>query len=447
MKHEEKIWDIVVIGGGPAGMMAAGRAAEVARTAGKKISILLIEKNDSLGKKLLITGGGRCNVTNAEFDNRILLEKFKDDSKYLFSAFAQYSVKDSLEFFNSRGMETKVEANKRVFPVSNRAQSVWDVLVNYIHNNATVLSNSPVKDIMLDTGTTDDSSVDSTTKAARTSISEIILKNNKHIRSKQFVIATGGKSHPETGSTGDAFPWLTKAGHTVTEPSVSLVPIRIKDTWVTKLAGVTLQDVKISVFQNNTKQTVGDITAIKSKVLFTHFGISGPTVLNMSRDIGELLQYGEVEVSLDLLPSHDYATLNTALQDLFKLHHTKKIKNALTDLIPSALVPVVLSAVNIDQDTACNSITRDERNTLVKSLKDIRMQVEGLLDSSKAIITSGGVALDEIDWKTMRSRKINNLFIIGDMLNIDRPSGGYSLQLCWTTGYIAGTTAAESHEQ
>ena len=434
MKHEEKIWDIVVIGGGPAGMMAAGRAAEVARTAGKKISILLIEKNDSLGKKLLITGGGRCNVTNAEFDNRILLEKFKDDSKYLFSAFAQYSVKDSLEFFNSRGMETKVEANKRVFPVSNRAQSVWNVLVNYIHNNATVLSNSPVKDIVLDTTT--DSSV---------SISEIILKNNKRIRSKQFVIATGGKSHPETGSTGDAFPWLTKAGHTVTEPSVSLVPIRIKDSWVTKLAGVTLQDVKISVFQNNTKQTVGDITAIKSKVLFTHFGISGPTVLNMSRDIGELLQYGEVEVSLDLLPSHDYATLNTALQDLFKLHHTKKIKNALTDLIPSALVPVALSAVSIDPDTACNSITRDERNTLVKSLKDIRMQVEGLLDSSKAIITSGGVALDEIDWKTMRSRKINNLFIIGDMLNIDRPSGGYSLQLCWTTGYIAGTTAAESH--
>ena len=436
MKHEEKNWDIVVIGGGPSGMMAAGRAAEVARTAGKKISILLIEKNDSLGKKLLITGGGRCNVTNAEFDNRILLEKFKDDSKYLFSAFAQYSVKDSLEFFNSRGMETKVEANKRVFPVSNRAQSVWNVLVNYIHNNATVLSNSPVKDIVLDTTATTDSSV---------SISEIILKNNKRIRSKQFVIATGGKSHPETGSTGDAFPWLTKAGHTVTEPSVSLVPIRIKDSWVTKLAGVTLQDVKISVFQNNTKQTVGDITAIKSKVLFTHFGISGPTVLNMSRDIGELLQYGEVEVSLDLLPSHDYATLNTALQDLFKLHHTKKIKNALTDLIPSALVPVALSAVSIDPDTACNSITRDERNTLVKSLKDIRMQVEGLLDSSKAIITSGGVALDEIDWKTMRSRKINNLFIIGDMLNIDRPSGGYSLQLCWTTGYIAGTTAAESH--
>ena len=447
MKHEEKIWDIVVIGGGPAGMMAAGRAAEVARIAGKKISILLIEKNDSLGKKLLITGGGRCNVTNAEFDNRILLEKFKDDSKYLFSAFAQYSVKDALEFFNTRGMETKIEANTRVFPVSNRAQSVWDVLVNYIHNNATVLSNSPVKDIMLDAGTTDDSSVDSTTNAARVNISEIILKNGKRIRSKQFIIATGGKSHPETGSTGDAFSWLTKAGHTVTEPSVSLVPIRIKDSWVTKLAGVTLQDVKISVFQNNTKQTVGDITAIRSKVLFTHFGISGPTVLNMSRDIGELLQYGEVEVSLDLLPSHDYATLNTALQDLFKLHHTKKIKNALTDLIPSALVPVALSAVNIDQDTACNSITRDERNALVKSLKDIRMQVEGLLDSSKAIITSGGVALDEIDWKTMCSRKVNNLFIIGDMLNIDRPSGGYSLQLCWTTGYIAGTTAAESHEQ
>ncbi len=467
-----QIWDIVVIGGGPAGMMAAGQAAEALRAAepqSPKPSILLIEKNDSLGKKLLITGGGRCNLTNAEFDDRTLLAKFKHDGKYLFSAFSQYSVKESLEFFNSRGMETKTEANKRVFPLSNKAQSVWDVLVTYISKGVTVISHTPVKDFVIKENITIEEpeiSVESSDKNAEDikkpkqkvtrEMEAVTLKNGKIISGKQFILATGGKSHPETGSTGDGFEWLRKIGHTIIEPSTALVPVKVKDEWVKKMAGVTLEKVKVTIFQNNVKQLVhGSLHANNlagSKLLFTHFGISGPTVLNMSRDIGELLQYGEVEISLDLLPEHDYATLNAALQELFKKNHTKKIKNALSELILSALVPIAIDATNkilpptskIDPDTACNSITREQRVALVKALKDIRTEADGLLGAHKSIITSGGVKLDEIDFKTMQSRHIRNLYVVGDMLDIERPSGGYSLQLCWTTGFVAGTTAAQA---
>lgn len=416
------IYDVAVIGGGPAGMMAAGRAAE------RGLSVVLIEKNDSLGKKLLITGGGRSNITNAEFDDRAFLEKFKGNGKFLFSAFSQHNVKNSLEFFHTHNMPTKTEAEKRVFPLSNTAQSVWNVLVDYIKaGNVTVLSNTPVNGFAT-----------ATNETGQLYIKSIRLKKNPHgfkeIKASSIILATGGTSRPETGSTGDALPWLSKLGHTVIEPSVSLVPVRIHEPWVKRLQGVTLRDIKISLLHNDEK-----IQTNKGKILFTHFGISGPTILNMSRDIRETLLYGKALISLDLLPNHDYGTLNAALQDVFKKDINKKIKNSLDSLIPSALVPVVIELSKINPDTFCHSITREERLHLVKILKDIRMEAIGLLGVDKAIVSSGGVALHEIDWKTMRSRKIPNLQIIGDVLNIDRPSGGYSLQLCWTTGWVAGS--------
>jgi hypothetical protein len=425
------VWDIVVIGGGPAGMMAAGRAAERALEEGHDIKILLLEKNDSFGKKLLITGGGRCNVTNAELDDRALLSKFKDAGKFLFSAFSQYSVKDTLEFFHSHGMPTKVEAGKRVFPVSDSAKSVRDVLVKYL-KGVIVRSNVEVTGFV---------------QSTPSKIGAVKIKGkgkdkaNETIRGKSFILATGGTSHPETGSTGDGFKWLAKIGHTIIEPSAALVPIKVSDAWVKKLSGISLPNAKLTLFLDRVKQGVGKKSVRKGKILFTHFGLSGPAILNMSSDIGELLKYGEVVLSLDLLPDHDYSTLNEALQKLFTEQSNKKFKNAITGLIPSAFVPIILERSGIDGNTQCNSVTRLQRLALVKLLKDIHIHPTGLLGADKAIVTSGGVKLEEVDFRTMQSRLIPNLYLVGDVLDIDRPSGGYSLQLCWTTGWVAGNAA------
>jgi predicted Rossmann fold flavoprotein len=237
-KTKETVWDVIVIGGGPAGMMAAGRAAELGKQADVKgAKVLLIEKNDSLGKKLLITGGGRCNVTNAQFDTRLLLEKFKDGGKFLFSAFSEWDVRDTIEFFNGKGMDTKVEKELRVFPVSNSAQSVWDVLVNYIEKNGVeILSNSPVSGFVIEDG-----------KIVGVKVKKEIIRAHK------FILATGGTSRPETGSTGDGYKWLKAIGHTVIDPEPSLVPIATKDEWVKRVAGVSLDNVKITLTQNGVK--------------------------------------------------------------------------------------------------------------------------------------------------------------------------------------------------
>lgn len=418
--HDQTVYDVAVIGGGPAGMMAAGRAAELG------VKVILIEKNDQLGKKLLITGGGRCNLTNAEFNNRGLLEKFKENSKFLFSAFSQFSVKETLDFFNTRGMETKIEAEKRVFPRSENARSVWNVMCAYIKKGGVVIiSNSPASGFI----------------KKENVITSVKLKNRKEIIAKSFVLATGGKSRPETGSTGDGFLWLKELGHKVTEPDAALVPLAIGDSWVRRMAGVSVPEVKITVLQNNAKQT-----SRKGKILFTHFGLSGPTVLNMSKDIGELLKYGEVIISLDLIPELDHGHANARLQEIFKKNSNKKFKNSMSGLIPSALISVISAKSGIKPDKFCHSITRDERFSLIKFLKDLRMGVAGLLGVKKAVVTSGGVELSEVDFKTMRSRLYPNLYLVGDILNIDRPSGGYSLQLCWTTGYVAGSAVAEKND-
>ncbi|MEK7634691.1 MAG: aminoacetone oxidase family FAD-binding enzyme [Patescibacteria group bacterium] len=414
--NNQKLWDIAVIGGGPAGMMAAGRAAEL----GAKV--ILIEKNDSLGKKLLLTGGGRCNLTNAEFDIRKFLVKFKNSDKFLFSTFSQFGVKETLDFFNSRKMPIKIEAENRVFPASNKSKSVLDVFVKYMKDgNVSVLSNSPVDEIIRD----------------KNIIEAVKLKNGKKIKARSFVLATGGKSRPDTGSTGDGFLWLKNLGHTIIKPNAALVPIAIKNNWVKKLSGLNLSDVKIKVFQFEKKQEV-----IIGKILFTHFGLSGPAILNISKKIGELLKYGDVSLSLDLFPHLDHGKLDLNIKEIFAKQNNKQLKNCLGSLLPSTLVPIIIKISNINPEIFCHSVHREERLQLGKIIKDIPMKVAGLLGEDKAIITSGGVMPEEVDFKTMASRLFPNLYLVGDILNIDRPSGGYSLQLCWTTGYAAGTAAS-----
>lgn len=408
-------YDVAVIGGGPAGMMAAGRAAEL----GKRV--ILLEKNSGVGKKLLITGGGRCNVTNNEPDNKKILAKFKDGGKYLASPFSQWNSESTLHFFNTRGMATVEEAEKRVFPITHKAQSVWDTLVSYMHETGVeVRGLSPVTSIVTD----------------GESISHIVLKNKTEIRAKSYILATGGVSRPETGSTGDGFTWLREIGHQVADTSGALVPLVSTDAWVRRLAGVSLPNVKITAFLNGEKQE-----SRTGKILFTHVGLSGPAILNFSSDIAELLKYGTVTLELDLLADLGPEKVNERLQELLKNESNKMVKNSLSHMILSALVVPALELSGIKPDTFGHSVTRDERLSLIRTLKAMPLTVDGLLGLDKAVITSGGLSLDEIDFKTMRSNKFTNLYVVGDLLNIDRPSGGYSLQLCWTTGFVAGSNA------
>ena len=409
------MYDVVVIGGGPAGMMAAGRAAERGR------SVLLLEKNQGLGKELLITGGGRCNVTNNKTEIRTMLSKYKENDQFLFSAFTQFSVKDTLAFFNSREMATKEENEGRIFPVSNSAKSVWDVLVNYMKEGG-VKVEAGIEVVGL--------SVDLETKNII-----VATKDKKRIVAKSCILATGGTSRPETGSTGEGFAWLKKLGHTIIENDVALVPVALSDAWAKKLGGVTLNDVKLTTFQNGQKQA-----SVKGKLLFTHFGISGPTVLNMSKEIGELLKYGEVIIEIDFFPQMDLGVLRKQLQELLVAESNKKLKNVLSGLIPSALVSPLLIIADISGETVNHSVSTEARKKLVALMKAVPLHVSHLLGADKAIVSSGGVALEEVNFKTMESRLVPNLYIIGDVLNVDRPSGGYSLQLCWTTGFVVGSS-------
>ncbi len=412
----EVIYDVAVIGGGPAGMMAAARAAQLGK------SVILLEKNSGVGKKLLITGGGRCNVTNNEPDNKKILAKFKDAGKYLASPFSQWNVSSTLEFFNTRGMATIEEAEKRVFPITHKAQSVWDTLVAYMHEaGVEVRGLSEVTSFVTEGDT----------------ISHVVLKNKKEIRAKSYILATGGVSRPETGSTGDGFNWLRETGHTVADTSGALVPLVSKDPWVRRLAGVSLPNIKMTAFLNGEKQE-----SRMGKILFTHVGLSGPGILNFSSDIAELLKYGEVTLQLDLLADMGPEKVNERLQEILKTDSNKMIKNSLSGMILSAIVAPALEIAGIAPETFGHSVTRDQRLVLIRTLKAMPLTVLGLLGLDKAVITSGGLSLDEIDFKTMRSKKYHNLHVVGDLLNIDRPSGGYSLQLCWTTGFVAGSACA-----
>jgi predicted Rossmann fold flavoprotein len=413
--NKKIIYDLAVIGGGPAGMMAAGRAAELGAR------VLLLEKNDKLGKKLLITGGGRCNITNAEFDIRALLARYRAAEPFLFSTFAQFGVEETLDFFRGHQLETKVEAEKRAFPIANKAESVWQVLVDYLKAGK-VIVRSEAEVVGL--------------SAKGQQITGVKLKGGEEIVARSYVLATGGLSRPDTGSTGEGFKWLEGLGHNIVKPKAALVPLKTAELWSHRLAGTALPKAKVAVYQNGSKQF-----SREGKILFTHVGLSGPLILNMSHEIDELLKYGPVELSLDLLAGQGYDQVDQLLLTTFADNSNKKFKNSLGKLLPSALAPVVVELSGIEGEKAVNEIKREERLKLGKLLKDLRLTVTGLLGLEKAVVTSGGVALEEVDFKTMRSKLYPNLHLVGDVLNIDRPSGGFSLQLCWTTGYVAGSNA------
>jgi predicted Rossmann fold flavoprotein len=411
--HEH--FDIAVIGGGPAGMMAAGRAAEL----GKRV--VLLEKNARLGKKLSITGGGRCNICNAEFDHHILAAKYGKKGKALLSAFHHFDAQSTIDFFTERGLPIIIEAEKRAFPKTEKSEDVCRVMEQYVRSNGV--------DVRLSTSI---QSIDCSERLITK-----IVHDSGSISAEKVILATGGKSRPETGSTGDAFPWLRSLGHTIVEPNLALVPITVENPWVSDLAGIAMEHARIALFLDERK-----IASKEGKMLFTHTGLSGPAILNMSKMIGECLEQGSVVLSIDLFPKKDHATLDRELQTAFDAQKNRKISNSFSGFLEARCAGLMLTLSRIDGEKSVHQLTREERMQLIKTLKDLRVRVSGLLGTDKAIVTGGGVSLDEVDFRTMRSKNIDNLFLVGDLLDFDRPSGGFSLQICWSTGWIAGTKSA-----
>ena len=412
-----KEWDVVVIGGGPAGLMSAGIAAK----SGAKV--ILVEKNETMGKKLLLTGGGRCNLTNAEPDHRKFVSKYGKKGNFLFTPFSIFGVENTIRFFEKLGLKTKVEPGFRVFPESDSALDVLGVLTKFGANNGVEYRlGMSVTHIKKDKG----------------QIESVILEDGEEIRGKNFIIATGGKSYPETGSTGDGFKWLAKLGHKIIEPNPSLVPIKIKENWIGDFAGITLEDVAISVYQND-KKMMGK----RGRLLFTHDGLSGPTILNMSKDIGELLSDGEVKIYIDFFPGVGLDIMNQMMIQNFEENAIKKIKNLSFKEVPEKIYLKILNLIGMDEEWFANEVRKAERTSIQDMFKKFPMTVKGLHGFDKAIVSSGGVDLKEVDFKEMRSKLYSNLFMVGDILDFDRNSGGYSLQICWTTGYIAGKFASK----
>ncbi len=407
-------YDVAVLGGGPAGMMAAGRAAE------QGARVVLLEKNPGLGEKLLITGGGRCNITNAQFDVRRLVERYGERGKPLFSVFSRFSSEDTFHFFESRGLRLKIEAEQRAFPVTDDARDVWRVMTGYMKKGGvTIKHESPVLQLMEDGGRI---------AAAKT--------KKETICAEAFILATGGKSHPDTGSTGDGFGWLKTLGIDVIEPDPALVPIAVKEPWIGELAGISLPRVKISIVRGEKI-----LDAATGKLLFTHFGLSGPGVLNFSRKIGEAMKDGVTELRIDCFPSMDVGALDRTLVAMFDQHKNKQLKNVIGNLVPARLGVAALVLADVDGSTHLYRLSREERMRIGAVLKGFPLTPQSLLGADEAIITSGGAALEEIDFATMRCKKFENLFLAGDILDFDRPSGGFSLQICWATGWIAGESA------
>lgn len=405
-------YNLIVIGGGPAGMMAAGRAAE------KGASVLLLEKNDRLGRKLLITGKGRCNISHHEFNNRDLISVFGENSDFLFSSFSKFSVPETLFFFNNRGLETKVERGNRIFPESDNSEDVLDILIDYMkEGNVKIQTKAEVTEIVY----------------KKNKIEKIIVNNHEELIADNYLIATGGLSYPGTGSTGDGYDWAENMGHEVIDPAPALVGIIVVERWIKELQGLSLKNVEISIWQNDKK-----VDSRFGEALFTHEGLSGPIILDMSKEIGKSLKKGLLKLKIDFKPALDYPTLDKRLIKDFKANSNKEFRNSLGKLLPQKLIPIIISMSNIDSYKKVNGITKEERKTLLHLLKEFTLNIERIDGFNRAVVTCGGVDLHDIDPKTLKSKLVDDLYFAGEVLDLDAPTGGYNLQLAWTSGWVVG---------
>ena len=407
-------YDLIVIGGGPAGMMAAGRAAELGGR------VLLLEKNANLGIKLLITGKERCNLSNA-ISVRELVTNFGAAGKFLFSAFSRFDPEMTMDFFSERGVPLKIENNNRVFPVSNKSQDVLQALKKYLQEfSVEIITKAEVKNISQSGG----------------QISGITLADGRKFSAQNYLIATGGLSYPGTGSSGDGYSWLKKLGHQLAPTYPALTPIICSDS-VEELEGLSLSGAKFTCLKNN--KTLNSRTG---EAIFTAKGLSGPAIFAISAQAARALPGAILQI--DLFPEKSEEKITAELKELFQKNNNRQVKNVLAGIIPERLAIFVLQKAEIELTKEINQITKTERLAVIKFLKNFSLEIKSVEGYQKAMLTAGGLDLKEVDPKTMRSKVIKNLLVAGEVLDLDGPTGGFNLQCCWSTGRLAGESAVAS---
>jgi hypothetical protein len=403
---------VVVVGGGAAGMIAAGTAA------GRGKRVLLIERNEKPGKKIYITGKGRCNVTNAS-DLNGYMRNIPTNPRFLYSALSRFFNDDLIALLDNMGIPTKIERGNRVFPVSDKSSDIIKGLYRYVEQSgADVWFNARVKDIMTENNV----------------VKGVELYDGRSVETSSVILATGGLSYPTTGSTGDGYTMVQRLGHTIKPLMPSLVPLDIVEDWVKSLQGLSLKNVKLSAYDGGKR-----FFEEQGEMLFTHFGISGPLVLTLSRYVLDHNVAG-IEIMLDLKPALTLQQLDERIRRDFSKYNNKQFKNSLDDLLPQKLIPVIVELSQIEQDKPVNQITREERRNLAEMLKELKMHVLGLRSFKEAVITHGGVDVREINPKTMESRLVKGLYFAGEIIDVDALTGGYNLQIAFSTGYLAGAS-------
>ena len=405
---------LLVIGAGPAGLIAAGRASA------RGVAVVVLDKNRHPGVKLLATGGGRCNLTNL-LPVKELAAAFGPQGRFLLSALTRFGPDDVIDFFAAHGVVCKVEGVSQVFPASNRANDVLAALLDYCAKGKVEFRQAEVKALRQRDGR----------------ITQAVLADGSLVEADEFVVATGGRSYPATGSTGDGYRWLANLGHTIVPTRPGLVPLEIRETFIKELEGLSMKQIALTVYQERKKiiQEIGD-------VVFTSRGLSGPAAHNDSRWLtSEQLAGGALELELDLWPQLSEIELDKKLESLLAANGKKLCRNCLAGLLPPKLQPVILRLARITAATAASQLRKESRLALAALLKHFKLTLSGMGGFERAIVTAGGVALSEIDPKTMRSRLLPNLYVVGEVLDLAGPSGGYNLQSCWSTGYAAGEAA------
>jgi hypothetical protein len=417
------MYDLIVIGSGPAGILAACSA----QSGGAKV--LLVEKNPSLGKKLLITGKGRCNITNAGNIQEFITSY--NNGKFLYQAFSRYFNDDLIKLFESFGVETKVERGGRVFPVSDRSEDIVQALEKYLKKSGvTVMFSEKVERVVIESA-----------RGLQAKVCGVKLaQSDKVIKTGKVIVATGGLSYPGTGSTGDGYRMAEELGHKVVPLLPALVPMITREKFVRELAGLSLKNVRVTAFADGK-----EIGSDYGEMLFTHFGVSGPIILTLSGAVAECLaQKKKVYISINFKMALDRDTLTARLLREFDGSGLKTIANILKTLIPQSLIPVFLGLSGIDPEKKGSQISRNDREAIYKLLSDFRLDIAATRNFEDAIVTRGGVSLKEIDPRTMESKIIAGLYFCGEVIDIDGVTGGYNLQAAFSTGYLAGYAAAKS---